>query len=180
MSSMVWASNDVLYAGSVNYGIWRFAASGGVGEKLRPDTASFRATHLVLSDDEKVLVYGRVGSAADRRVRLSVIRLRDGKRAAIDINGAAAGAALLYIRGSVGQAFTHGQARGIGAAARTGAQLVARSTCPACAAMNDALVAGLAPRLTGIVFARCQHPTTSRGSPLGRSESRPAHRRLLL
>ena len=112
MSSMVWASNDVLYAGSVNYGIWKFPASGGAGEKLRPDTTSFRATHLVLSDDEKVLVYGRVGSAADRRVGLSVIRLRDGKRAAININGAAA--AMGVVDGRLLFVTVDGEARAVG------------------------------------------------------------------
>ena len=67
ISGMVWASTNVLYAGSVNYGIWKTPASTGDWKKLLPDATGYRATHPVLSDDEKVLVFARVGSGADRR-----------------------------------------------------------------------------------------------------------------
>jgi len=56
----------------------------------------------VLSDDEKVLVFARVGSGADRRTGLSAVRLRDGKTVPLEVTAAAAamgvvGGRLLFV-----------------------------------------------------------------------------------
>ena len=66
----------------------------------------------MLSDDEKVLVFGRVGSEAERRTGLSAVRLRDGKTVSLDIT--AATAAMGVIDGRLLFVTSEGDVRSVG------------------------------------------------------------------